>query len=68
MKTFLLDVLTPEDEEMVITILEGLRKGNAIAFHSVEPELTTEALHNQIRTSLASPAVSWEAGLAQLGL
>ena len=68
MKTFVLDVLTPEDEDMVFTILEGLRKGNAIAFHSVEPEPSVAELHNRIQASLDSPRLSWEDGMAQLGL
>lgn len=68
MKTFVLDVLAPEDEEMVVAILAGLRKGNAIAFHSIEPELPVEELHHRIQASLDSPRVSWEQGLAQLGL
>lgn len=68
MKTFVLDVLTPQDEEMVVTILEGLRKGNAIAFHSVESELSSEELHDRIRVALDSPRLSWEEGLARLGL
>lgn len=68
MKTFVLDVITPEDEEMVIAILEGLRKGRAIAFRPLEPEMTIAELHNQIQASLESPRVSWEQGLVQLGL
>lgn len=68
MKSFVLDVLTPEDEEMVLTILEGLRKGNAIAFHLLEPEPPLAELHGKIQASLDSPRVSWEQGLQQLGL
>ena len=68
MKTFVLDVLTPEDEDMVFTILEGLRKGNAIAFRSVAPEPSVAELHGRIQASLDSPRLSWEEGLAQLGL
>ena len=68
MRTFVLDVLTLEDEEMVITILEGLRKGNAIAFQPMEPELPMPELHRRIQASLDSPRVSWEQGLEQLGL
>jgi len=68
MKTFVLDVLTPEDEEMVLTILDGLRKGNAIAFYPAAPELTIAELHGKIQASLDSPRLSWEEGLAELGL
>ncbi|WP_375418795.1 hypothetical protein [uncultured Hymenobacter sp.] len=68
MKTFLLDVLTPEDEEMVVAILEGLRKGNAIAFHPLEPGFSEKELHDQIQASLDSPRLSWEQATAQLGL
>lgn len=68
MKTFVLDVLTLEDEEMVVTILEGLRKGKAIAFRSLEAELPLQELHDRIQASLNSPRLSWEQGLAQLGL
>ena len=68
MKTFVLDVLTPEDEDMVFTILEGLRKGNAIAFHAIAPEPSAEELHGRIQASLDSPRLTWKEGLAQLGL
>ena len=69
MKTFVLDVLSPEDEEMVFTILEGLRKGNAIQFHPVdESAAPSDALRDAIEASLASPRLSWEEGLTQLGL
>lgn len=68
MKTFVLDVIDPEDEEMVVAILEGLRKGHAIAFRPLEPETPLTELHQQIQASLESPRVSWEQGLAQLGL
>ncbi len=68
MKTFVLDVLAPEDEEMVVAILEGLRKGHAIAFHPVAPELPLPELHDQIQAALASPRLSWDQGLQQLGL
>jgi len=68
MKAFVLDVLSPEDEDMVFTILEGLRKGNAIAFHSVAPAPSVEELHGRIQASLDSPRLSWEEGMVQLGL
>ena len=69
MKTFLLDVLSPEDEEMVLTILEGLRKGNAIRFHPVDASAASpDELRNSAEASLASPRLSWEEGLTQLGL
>ena len=68
MKTFVLDVIAPEDEEMVIAILEGLRKGHAIAFRPLEPETQLAELHEQVQASLESPRVSWEQGLAQVGL
>ena len=68
MKTFVVDVITPEDEEMVLTILEGLRKGHAVSFRSVEPELPIPELHDKILASLESPQLSWEQGLAQLDL
>lgn len=68
MKTLVLDILAPEDEEMVLTILEGLRKGNAIMFHSLEPELLAEELHGKVQAALESPRISWEQGLAELGL
>ncbi|AMJ64138.1 hypothetical protein [Hymenobacter sp. PAMC 26628] len=68
MKTFVLDVLTPEDEEMVVTILEGLRKGHAISFHPVAPELPLPELHDQIQAALDSPRLTWEQGLKELGL
>ena len=68
MGTFVVDVLEPEDEEMVITILEGLRKGHTITFSPLEPELSADELNQQIQASLDSSRVSWEQGLAQLGL
>lgn len=68
MKTIILDVLTPEDEEMVLTILEGLRKGNAIQFQSLDPAQPSNEVQDQILTSLGSPRRSWEEGMTQLGL
>ena len=65
---YLVDVVTPEDEEMVLTILEGLRKGHVVAFHALEAELPLAEVHDRILASLASPQVGWEQGLAQLGL
>ena len=53
---------------MVIAILEGLRKGHAIAFRPLEPETQLAELHEQVQASLESPRVSWEQGLAQVGL
>lgn len=37
MKSFMLDVLTPEDEEMVAAILEALSKRNVIRFAVAAP-------------------------------
>ena len=68
MKTFVLDVLAPEDEEMVLTILEGLRKGNAIQFHSLEEDKPDDELNARLQTSLNSPRLSWEEGLKQLNI
>lgn len=68
MKTFVLDVLAPEDEEMVLTILEGLRKGNAIQFHSLEEGKADDELGGRIQASLDSPQLSWEEGLKQLNI
>ncbi|MFD2785755.1 hypothetical protein [Hymenobacter rubripertinctus] len=68
MKTFVLDVLAPEDEEMVLTILEGLRKGNAIQFHSLEDDKPDEGRLARVQASLNSPRLSWEEGLDKLGL
>ncbi len=68
MKTVVLDILTPDDEEMVFTILEGLRKGNAITFQALEPEQSASELHSKIQASLSSQRLSWEQGLQQLGL
>ncbi|SET91193.1 hypothetical protein [Hymenobacter actinosclerus] len=68
MKTFVLDVLAPEDEDMVLTILEGLRKGNAIRFHALGTDEPTGELQLRIQDSLNSPRLTWEEGLSQLGL
>lgn len=68
MKTIILDVLTPEDEEMVLTILEGLRKGNAIQFQSLDPDQPSSDVQDKIQASLDSPRLSWEQGMAQLNV
>ena len=76
MKTFVLDVLTPEDEEMVLTILEGLRKGNAIQFQAVEPlplhddSLTDDEWADKLRQAEASGSVrlTKAEALARFGL
>jgi len=70
MKTFVLDVLMPEDEDMVAAILEALSKRNVIRFAVAAPwqPHSEEELDDRIAAADAQPRLSFAEARQRLGI
>jgi hypothetical protein len=73
MKTYTLEVLTEEDDELVTTILDALRKRNLIRFAASpkswsSPPTSEEELAERLTAALASPRMSFAEARQRLGL
>ena len=70
MKTYTLDVITPDDEEMVAAILEALSKRNVIRFAVAAPwqPQSSHELEAHLIASDAQPRLSFAETRQRLGL
>jgi len=73
MKTYTLEVLTEEDDELVTTILDALRKRNLIRFTASSegwssPPSSDDELAERLTAALASPRLSFAEARQRLGL
>ncbi len=70
MKTYTLDIIAPDDEEMVAAILEALSKRNVIRFAVAAPwqPLSDDELEARIMASDAQPRLSFAEARQRLGL
>jgi hypothetical protein len=70
MQTVVVDILTPEDEEMVFTILEALSKRNVIRFGVAAPwqPRSTAELEERIVAADAQPRLSFTEARQRLGI
>lgn len=70
MKTYTLDIIAPDDEEMVASILEALSKRNVIRFALAAPwQPASEAeIEAQVIAADAQPRLSFAEARQRLGL
>ncbi|RZK19536.1 MAG: hypothetical protein EOO56_13985 [Hymenobacter sp.] len=73
MKTYTLEVLTDEDDELVTTILDALRKRNLIRFTAgsegwSKPPASEAELAERLIAALASPRLPFAEARQRLGL
>ena len=72
MKTYTLDIIAPEDEEMVTQILEALHKRRVIRYAPMAarpaPQLTDDEVAADVVRAQQQPAISLAAARAQFGV